>query len=192
MFSAISLQLASFIYVLVLAIVYFLKRKYNFLESKVYKTLLIVTMVVLAFDITNTYMTVSNLYINSFLPIVSELYFISLFVWLILFVSYILFSRSNKKYESLKSFASEHHVAYLLFGVAIVVFILLIIFQIVLRKIHLSYFDNDIKLIYIIGIVSSLIVLFVLIIKNKGVPIHFIFPAFIIPILFPNTLASSI
>ena len=74
MFSAISLQLASFIYVLVLAIVYFLKRKYNFLESKVYKTLLIVTMVVLAFDITNTYMIVSNLYINSFLPIVSELY----------------------------------------------------------------------------------------------------------------------
>ena len=170
MFSAISLQLASFIYVLVLAIVYFLKRKYNFLESKVYKTLLIVTMVVLAFDITNTYMTVSNLYINSFLPIVSELYFISLFVWLILFVSYILFSRSNKKYESLKEFASEHHVAYLLFGVAIVVFILLIILQIVLKKIHLSYFDNDIKLIYIIGIVSSLIVLFVLIIKNKGVP----------------------
>ena len=29
-------------------------------------------------------------------------------------------------------------------------------------------------------------------IKNKGEPMHFIFPKFIIPILFPNTLASSI
>ena len=29
-------------------------------------------------------------------------------------------------------------------------------------------------------------------IKNKGVPMHFILPAFIIPILFPKTLASSI
>ena len=29
-------------------------------------------------------------------------------------------------------------------------------------------------------------------IKNKGDPMHFIFPALIIPILFPNTLASSI
>ena len=99
MFSAISLQVASFIYVMVLAIVYFLKRKYNFLESKVYKTVLIVTMMVLALDVANTYMTIKQIYVNSFLPVVSELYFISLFIWLILFVSYILFSRSNKKFN---------------------------------------------------------------------------------------------
>ena len=192
MFSAISLQLASFIYVLVLAIVYFLKRKYNFLESKVYKALLIVTMVVLAFDITNTYMIVSNSYVNSFLPVVSELYFISLFVWLILFVSYILFSRSNKKYESLKGFVNEHHIAYLLFGIAIVIFILLIILQIILRKTQISYFDNDIQLIYIIGIVSSLIVLFVLVIKNKGVASYKNWSALVSTIILISSLIAQL
>ena len=60
MFNAISLQFASFIYVLVLAIVYFLKRKYNFMESKVYKTLLIVTMFVLVFDMLNVYIGCSS------------------------------------------------------------------------------------------------------------------------------------
>ena len=170
MFSAISLQVASFIYVVVLAIVYFLKRKYNFLESKVYKTLLIVTMVVLALDVTNTYMLIKDIYVNSLLPIVSELYFISLFIWLILFVSYILFSRSDKKYESLKVFANEHRIAYTLFAVAIVVFAALLVLQIIIRKSHVAYLDKDIELIYIIGIISSLIILVVLIFKNKGVP----------------------
>ena len=170
MYNAISLQCASFIYVFILAIVYFLKRKYNFLESKVYKTLLIVTMVVLVFDIANTYMMISNTYVNTWLPIVSEIYFVSLFIWLILFVSYVLLSRSNKKYESLKAFVAEHHVAYVLFALAFLIFIALIVLQIYFKKRHALFYDNDIQLIYIVGIISSLLVLLVLVVKHKNVP----------------------
>ncbi|MBR7042451.1 MAG: response regulator [Bacilli bacterium] len=171
MYSAISLQCASFIYVFILAVVYFLKRKYNFLESKVYKALLISTMVVLVLDIANTYIMVSETYV-SWLSIVSEIYFISLFIWLILFVSYVLFSRSNKKYESLKAFVAEHHMTYLLFALAFLVFIVLIILQIYFRKNHVVYYENDIQLIYIVGIVAALFVLFVLAIKHKNVPTY--------------------
>ena len=165
MYNAISLQCASFIYVFILMIVYFLKRKYNFLESKVYKALLIITMVVLVFDIANTYMMVSNTYGN-WLPVVSELYFISLFIWLILFVSYVLFSRSSKKYESLKAFVEEHHMTYLLFAIAFLIFVALIVLQIYFRNNHISYYEDDVELIYILEIVASLFVLFVLVIKH--------------------------
>lgn len=192
MFSAISLQVASFIYVMVLALVYFLKRKYNFLESKVYKTVLIVTMVVLALDVANTYMTIKQVYVSSFLPIVSELYFISLFVWLILFVSYILFSRSNKKYESLKVFVDEHKIAYVLFAVAFVVFVVLIGLQIFFRRSHVSYVTKDIELIYIIGIISSLINLAVLIFKGKGVPAYKNLSALVSTIILITTLIAQL
>ena len=170
MFNAISLQFASFIYVLVLAIVYFLKRKYNFMESKIYKALLIVTMVVLVFDMLNIYITVKNIYIFGVLPFVSELYFISLFVWLILFVSYVLLSRSNKKYESIKSLADEHPITYLWISVIVVLFILLIIAQILVEYYQVNYYGNDVDIIYILGIFSSLLVLIVLVVKNKNIP----------------------
>lgn len=170
MFNAISLQFASFIYVLVLAIVYFLKRKYNFMESKVYKALLIVTMFVLVFDMLNVYITVKNIYIFGVLPVIAELYFISLFVWLILFVSYVLLSRNTKKYESLNALADEHPITYLWIGVIIVMFILLIIGQILIEYYQVNYYGQDVDLIYILGIVGSLIVLFVLITRNKNVP----------------------
>ena len=170
MFNAISLQFASFIYVLVLAIVYFLKRKYNFVESKIYKVLLIVTMFVLIFDMLNIYIMVKSIYIFGILALISELYFISLFVWLILFVSYVLLSRNNKKFESIGALAEEHPVTYLWIGIIVVVFILLIIAQFLIEYYQVNYYGNDVDLIYILGIVGSLIVLFVLVTKNKNVP----------------------
>ena len=170
MFSAISLQVASFIYTFVLAIVYFSKRKYNFLESKVYKTLLIITMIVLALDIANTYMMIKNLYVDSFLPVISELRFIGLFTWLIMFISYILFSRSNKKYNSLSNFMEDHRGSYIWFIIAFIVFVCLIVFQIILRKNHVDYYENDVNMIYMVGIISILVLMFVLIIRHKNVP----------------------
>ena len=170
MFNAISLQFASLIYVVVLAVVYFLKRKYNFMESKIYKILLIVTMFVLLFDMLNIYITVKNIYIFGVLPVITELYFISLFVWLILFVSYVLLSRSNKKYESLSAVIDEYPITYLWIGIIVVVFILLIIAQLLIEYYQVNYYGQDVDLIYILGIIGSLIVLFVLIVKNKNVP----------------------
>ena len=128
------------------------------------------SMVVLANDVLSTYMVVSGQYTDTWLPIVSELYFISLFLWFILFISYVLFSRSNKKYASLKEFSADHRGSYLLFAIATVVFIALLIFQVVQRKNHIEYYDNDITIIYIIGIVSAISVIILLIAKHKDIP----------------------
>ena len=157
MFNAISLQFASFIYVIVLAVVYFLKRKYNFMESKVYKALLIVTMFVLVFDILNIYITVKNIYIFGVLPVITELYFISLFVWLILFVSYVLLSRNTKKFDSLKTLADEFPITYLWIGIIVVIFILLIIGQLLIEYYQVNYYGQDVDLVYVLGLIAILI-----------------------------------
>ena len=170
MFNAISLQFASFIYLLVLAIVYFLKRKYNFLESKIYKALLIVAMFVLFFDMLNIYITAKNIYIFGVLPMVTELYFISLFVWIILFVSYVLLSRSNKRYESIKDLGDEHPITYLWLGIIVVAFILLIIGQLLIEFYQVNYYGNDIDLVYFLGLFGTLFVLIVLVTKSNGIP----------------------
>ena len=94
MLSDISLQLVSILYVLVLATVYFVKRRYNFLESKIYKVLLGVTFFNLLLNIVNIFIDNTNI-----LFVISILYCLGLFFWLILFISYLLLSMSNKKYE---------------------------------------------------------------------------------------------
>ncbi len=170
MFNAISLQFASLIYLLVLAVVYFLKRKYNLVESKIYKALLIVTMFVLIFDILNIYISTKNIYIFGVLPMITELYFIILFVWLILFVSYVLLSRSNKRFESIKDLAEEHPITYLWLVVIIVSFVLLIVGQLIIEYYQVNYYGNDVDLVYTLGIFGTLFVLVVLATRSKGIP----------------------
>ena len=53
MYEYVSVQLVSLVYIIILSVVYFLKRKYNFLESKMYKTLLMITISTLVLDISN-------------------------------------------------------------------------------------------------------------------------------------------
>ena len=103
MYNYLSLDFANFIYVLVLAIVYFLKRRYNFLESKTYKVLLISILFILLIDTSINYITYINTDYKYILPVISEVYFVCLFIWLNLFFTYILLSRSNHKYDSFKN-----------------------------------------------------------------------------------------
>ena len=51
MYQDVSGQFVSLIYLFILSIVYFLKRKYNFLESKFYKSLLVSTIISIILDI---------------------------------------------------------------------------------------------------------------------------------------------
>ena len=55
MYEQVSTNIISLIYLVVLCVVYFLKRKYNFLESKIYKTLLITNIVLLVLDVVCVY-----------------------------------------------------------------------------------------------------------------------------------------
>ena len=162
MFNDISLQLVSILYVVVLAIVYFVKRRYNFLESKIYKILLGVTFFNLLLDIANIFIDNASL-----LFIASILYCLGLFFWLILFISYLLLSMSNKKYENYKLLIRDHPVVYSVIIAIIIIFLVLILSQNLFGLKFVNYYDSDINIIYAFGIISSLVIMFVLLINNK-------------------------
>ena len=88
MYQEITVQLVSLIYIIILSSVYFLKRKYNFAESKVYKVLLISTIGSLVLDVFSMYLINTEKYGSVVISIFSKLYFISLFLWIILFIFY--------------------------------------------------------------------------------------------------------
>ena len=138
MFNNIVLQLVSFIYIAILSIVYFTKRKYNFLDSKIYKILLIITMITIVFDGMAIFTN------NIMLPLVF-IYRICLYIWLCLFISYIMLSCSNKKYEKLGEIFKEKKIIYLWLLIIVVLFIFLVISQIKL----------DIQIIYIFGVIGA-------------------------------------
>ncbi len=164
MYNYLSLDFANFIYVLVLAIVYFLKRKYNFLESKTYKVLLISILFILLIDTTINYITYINPSLSNILPIISEVYFVCLFIWLNLFFTYILLSRSNHKYDSFKKLFNLKPNLKLWFVVLPIILGILFGFQWLLKQIDIV---NNIALVYIYGLILSIIILMVLLFKSR-------------------------
>ena len=167
MINAISLQVFSFIYVLVLSLVYFSKRKYNFVESRIYKIMLVVVMIVLFLDGTISYLTFNNL--NSYIAILTKGLYILLFGWFILFALYVLLSRSDTKHEKFKELFKAHSSLYLWSAIATCLFVLLIVLQIWVNYLKLENNSYQIDLIYTFGIVISLIVLLNLLLVNKDV-----------------------
>lgn len=164
MLSDISLQLVSILYVVVLATVYFVKRRYNFLESKIYKVLLGVTFFNLLLNIVNIFIDNTNI-----LFVISILYCLGLFFWLILFISYLLLSMSNKKYENFKLLIRDHPVIYSIIIAIITIFLVLVLSQNLFGLKFVNYYNRDINIIYAFGIISSLIIMFVLLINNKKI-----------------------
>ena len=172
MYGVDSLQLVSFIYILVLSIVYFLKRKYNFVESTIYKFLLIITMLVLVLDIINSYIVFNNIDVGNLLIIISKIYYIGLFFWLVLFIFYVFISRDNNKYESFKKLLKERSSVYIWFGLSIIIFSFLVIIEEFVDYNSIIYLGNQINLVYILGILGSVIILFGLLFNNKRVPMY--------------------
>lgn len=194
MLNAISLQLFSFIYVFVLSMVYFRKRKYNFIESRIYKYLLIFTMIVLILDGINAYL-IFNDNLNSI--ILTKLHFVCLFIWFVLFAIYILLSRSNNKYESFKELFKAHTSLYLWISIASALFALLIILQLWMNFLQLNYSMYEISLVYLFGIVISIIVLLNLLLNNKNVAVYknsaiVISVLMLVSIIFAQTFLSNL
>ena len=150
MFNNIILQLDSFIYIAILSIIYFTKRKYNFVESKLYKTLLIVIMFTIIFDSVSI-ITNENILVFTFL------YRICLYILLSLFISYTFLSCNNKKYEKIKDVFVENKIAYLWIAIIIIMFVFLVVSQIKL----------DIQVIYIFGLAGAILNLFILLFNLK-------------------------
>ena len=167
MLNAVSLQVFSLIYVFVLAMVYFLKRKYNFIESKIYKIMLVITTIILVLDGVISYLTFKL--VGNYINILTKILFVGLFVWFILYALYVLLSRSNKKYETFRELLKAHTSLYLWSAIAVCLFALLIILQLWVNYLKIDSDVYQINLIYSFGIVISLVVLLNLLLNNKDV-----------------------
>ena len=169
MYKDISVQLVSLLYIIILSVVYFLKRKYNFLESKVYKSLLVSTMVSLLLDIVSMYVLDCGLYSNFVGLVFSKLYFISLFVWIVLFIFYILLNKTLVKYDNFKTLMKKSVLCKSWLIISGILLFVLIISGINYNVNPITFYGNGVILVYALGIMGSLFLLFMLLISSKNI-----------------------
>lgn len=86
----------SFIYLILVMIIYFSKKKINTSENKVYSILLTVTLLGVVIDFSSVYMAFSGLH-NSFFEFVNRLYLVYLLTWISLLTSYSFIISLSKK-----------------------------------------------------------------------------------------------
>ena len=86
----------SFIYLILVMIIYFSKKKINTSENKVYSILLTVTLLGVVIDFSSVYMAFSGLH-NSFFGFVNRLYLVYLLTWISLLTSYSFIISLSKK-----------------------------------------------------------------------------------------------
>lgn len=172
MYGAIAIQVVSLIYIFILSSVYFLKRKYNFLESKVYKGLLVSVMISLILDIFSIYIMLSGTYNLSIVNLVSKLYFISLFIWLSLFIFYVLLNKTTHKYDNFKMMLKKSFLCKSWFVVSIILMVLLLVSNINHTINPISYYGSGVFIVYSLAIVGSLILLFLLLFNSRKISNH--------------------
>lgn len=86
----------SFIYLILVMIIYFSKKKINTSENKVYSILLTVILLGVVIDFSSVYMAFSGLH-NSFFGFVNRLYLVYLLTWISLLTSYSFIISLSKK-----------------------------------------------------------------------------------------------
>lgn len=86
----------SFIYLILVMIIYFSKKKINTSENKVYSILLTVTLLGVVIDFSSVYMAFSGLH-NGFFDFVNRLYLVYLLTWISLLTSYSFIISLSKK-----------------------------------------------------------------------------------------------
>lgn len=168
MYKDISVQLVSLIYIFVLSFVYFLKRKYNFLESKVYKVLLVVTVISLLLDVSSVFV-LDNIIYNNFLTMVfSKLYFISLFGWLVIFMLYVILNKVLVKYDNFKEMFSKCIMCRCFIIFSIIMFIVLLFLDINYSINPFNYYGNGVMFTYFFGILGCLFLLILLLFNSNS------------------------
>jgi len=164
--SELSIPIISLIYILILSVVYFLKRKYTFLETKIYKIILVLTIITLGMDITNIYLLKEY---NLLGIILSKIYLLLIAIWLIVFISYILLNRDQDKHDSLKNAIKNSKIGktWLIFSITLI--IIMIVLPVNYKIAPLNYYGVGVEVVYLLGIGGSLWLLLLLIISNKKV-----------------------
>lgn len=167
MYNDIAVQLISFIYILVLSLVYFLKRKYNFLESRIYKSLLIMAGITLLLDIGSIWLIDDGNMSKIGCMIITKTYFISLLGWIILFISYVLLNKSTIKYKNMNELLKQSLGARFFLVLIIVLLALMVILPVNYQINPFSYYGMGVSLLYIIATIGTLSMMLVLIFSSK-------------------------
>ena len=187
MYNDIAVQLISFIYILVLSLVYFLKRKYNFLESRIYKSLLIMAGITLLLDIGSIWLIDDGNMSKIGCMIITKIYFISLLGWIILFISYVLLNKSTIKYRNMNELLKQSLGARFFLVLIIVLLALMIILPVNYQINPFSYYGMGVNLLYIIATIGTLSMMLVLIFSSKKLSNDKSWSTFIAVVIFAIT-----
>ena len=187
MYNDIAVQLISFIYILVLSLVYFLKRKYNFLESRIYKSLLIMAGITLLLDIGSIWLIDDGNMSKIGCMIITKTYFISLFGWIILFISYVLLNKSTIKYRNMNELLKQSLGARFFLVLIIVLLALMVILPVNYQINPFSYYGMGVNLLYIIATIGTLSMMLVLIFSSKKLSNDKSWSTFIAVVIFAIT-----
>ena len=161
-------QIISIVYIFIFSVVYFLKRKYNFLESRIYKLLLIFSGITLTFDILNMLIISSDIFKNVICMIAAKFYFLSLLFWLVLFILYVLLNNTNIKYDTLRDFVKNNLLVKIYLVVDFLILVLLTILPINYDDSIFYYYGSGVILVYLFAIFSSLFLMILLVLNNRN------------------------
>lgn len=167
MYQDISVQIMGLIYVLILSFVYFLKRKYNFLESRVYKSLLICTIITLVLDITSMFIIEKVRYLSFVRILLIKCYFISLFIWLIIFIGYVFLNKSDIKYDNFKSLLKDSSFGKVYYSIALILILMEIILPVNYMEGPVVYYGKGVTLVYAVAIFGALSLLITLLFNSR-------------------------
>lgn len=167
MYKDIAVQVISLIYVFILSLIYFLKRKYNFLESRIYKALLIFTGITLILDIGSMLIIEEEIFKNVICMLLSKLYFVSLLMWIILFMAYVLLNRVNKKYETLDELFKSSLLGKTYLIVSIILLGMLVVLPVNYSINPVKYYGLGVELVYGVAIVGSLFLTILLLVNSR-------------------------
>ena len=170
MYSDISVQIVSLVYIIIFSIVYFSKRKYNFLESRVYKLILLFTIITLLLDITSTYLIEGNTKYIIFSYITVKFYYMSLFTFIILFVSYILLNRTDVKYDTYTDVFNKSILGKVWIIIAIILGLAMIVLPVEYSTMPVKYYGMGPIFVYALAIIGSLVLTLLLLFKIKNLP----------------------
>ena len=165
MYGYISANVVSLIYLVILSIIYFLKRKYNFLESKVYKVLLISTITTLILEIISLYVCQNGFFdANLF----SKLYFLVSFMWLFIFIFYVILNNTKVKYDSVSKMLKTSILCQCFLAFSIIAFVFLLFSKIDYDMGTSMYYGSGVSLLYVLGIISCLFLLVLILVNSKN------------------------
>ena len=167
MYQDISVQIMGLIYVLILSFVYFLKRKYNFLESRVYKSLLMCTIITLVLDITSMFIIEKVRYLSFVRILLIKCYFISLFIWLIIFIGYVFLNKSDVKYDNFKSLLKDSSFGKVYYSIALILILMEIILPVNYMEGPVVYYGKGVTLVYAVAIFGALSLLITLLFNSR-------------------------